>query len=402
MVISFLLKKYKENVSHIYIALYEKNETALVSTGFSIDPTDWDKKTNRPKQNAPLSAHILEVLSDVIRVYNQKVLIERVKHITVEEVKIFYLDSIRVAKKNASELAQTRRNDRGTISAKFDQFLEANQNLAPNTRKALRGSFNQFLDFLKKSKLGRMEVGTITTEIIRSYYSYLHKSVRLANSSHGKRIKHLRLCLRPHTPQVDWASVKVLNNKHDIIFLTEHELKLLENYDASRRIRHQKAKDLFLLGCYTGLRVSDLQRINSTTIEKNCIKLQLQKTKRDYIFPIRPETMEILKRHGMRCPKINSVRANVLIKEVAREAKINTMVSYTKNVAGVDRPYVSPKCELLSSHIAGKTFISTVAPLRFGLTPPEVANIVEKSLVMLLRFYQGIDKSKTIEKILNA
>jgi len=61
-------------------------------------------------------------------------------------------------------------------------------------------------------------------------------------------MKHSRWFLKK--VDYDVTTIKIRNFRKGIIALTLEELIRLENVDASSSVEKQKAKDLFLLGCY--------------------------------------------------------------------------------------------------------------------------------------------------------
>jgi hypothetical protein len=61
---------------------------------------------------------------------------------------------------------------------------------------------------------------------------------------------------------------------------------------------------------------------------------------------------------------------------------------------------MKPKHDLITSHIAGKTFI-TLAPQRWGLTPAEIAGIVGKDLKTLISSYFNDQSDEARRKIIH-
>lgn len=51
-------------------------------------------------------------------------------------------------------------------------------------------------------------------------------------------------------------SFKVINEVADAVYLNEGELKHLLDTDLSKQERLERVRDLFIVGCYTGLRFS--------------------------------------------------------------------------------------------------------------------------------------------------
>jgi integrase len=164
------------------------------------------------------------------------------------------------------------------------------------------------------------------------------------------------------------------------------ELRLLEEVDVSERVEWQKAKDCFLIGCYTGLRISDIKRLNPVNTKDGLIQMRLLKTNKEVKIPIIKSCDEILKRYGYRSPRFPDQKVNEHIKEVCKKAKINSPIIKPIHRGGEMTTKTYKKYKLITSHVAGKTFI-TLAPKLWGLTPAEIAHIVGKDLRTLLSSY---------------
>src|SRR5690606_17940930 len=64
----------------------------------------------------------------------------------------------------------------------------------------------------------------------------------------------------------------------DTIYLNENQLDVLFDLDLSSSLYLANTRDLFLIGCYTGLRFSDFNKIDASNIEGDYLKVATQKT----------------------------------------------------------------------------------------------------------------------------
>ncbi len=392
-------KKRKEDTQGlVYIALYLKDHTELISTGHRIDANDWDadKGYLRSKRHLrEIDKAITEIKSKLDHV--ETTLKARKEIVTPLAVKMAYKMEESRAINEQLERDKKAKEDRKSLTGLVNHWLENNLfQYQPSTQRAVRSSLNQFTEFLQRSGNSRATKTELTAELITAYERYLQDSLRLANSTHGKCMKHLRWFLK--TIGYDIGSIKIRNNKRDIITLTQEEITALENIDVSHSSEQQKAKDLFLLGCYTGLRISDLKRINETRIIDGKICMTLQKNKKEVTIPIVPKTKAILERYGNRSPRLAEPVLNRTIKDVCKAAGIDRVLTIRVNIAGRDIDQQKPKYKLISSHTASKTFI-TLAPQWYGLTPEEVASIVGKDLRTLLNHYYQLPRETAIKKM---
>jgi hypothetical protein len=64
----------------------------------------------------------------------------------------------------------------------------------------------------------------------------------------------------------DWLQVS--RHESDAIYLSSEELEVLYHLDLSQNERLSKVRDLFLIGCHTGLRFSDFNNLKSSKIDE--------------------------------------------------------------------------------------------------------------------------------------
>src|SRR5690606_29571471 len=124
------------------------------------------------------------------------------------------------------------------------------------------------------------------------------------------------------------------------------------------------AKDWFVIGLYTGLRVSDLLKLSSKNLDGEFINITTKKTSFPVIIPIHPHIKEILKKRGGAFPrKISDQKFNDYIKIVCEKVGFTEFVEGSKMCPmeierdgkkkkihrKIDGKY--PMYELISSHI---------------------------------------------------
>ncbi|MCW5910940.1 MAG: phage integrase SAM-like domain-containing protein [Cyclobacteriaceae bacterium] len=398
MKIRFLLKKKAGQGSSglIYVALYFKDQAELISTGQRIHKSDWSPVDQFPKDHrGEVAKAITEVKSRISKAITRLEAQEEI--VTPFSVKQEFnrFESERITKKLASDKKQ--KADNKSVKSLVNDWLENSLfHYEPSTQKAVRESMKQFLEFLTKSGNGGIERGDLNESIITAYERYLQEKRKLANSTHGKRMKHLRWFLK--TLGYDVNTIKIRTGKKEIIALSDKEVEQLEQVDVNDSSELQKAKDIFLLGVYTGLRISDLKRVNETRIIDGKIRMTLQKNDKEVTIPLLAKARKIIERHGNRSPRISEQALNRAIKTVCQKAGIVTRLTIRVNIAGRDTDKEEPKYKLITSHTAGKTFIS-LAPQWFGLSPAEVAAIVGKDLKTVLNHYYKLPLESAIIKI---
>lgn len=91
------------------------------------------------------------------------------------------------------------------------------------------------------------------------------------------------------------------------------------------------ARIWFLIGCNTGLRVSDLMRLSPDNVQGSNIVVRTIKTGADVVIPMTKQLKELIK-NGFPRP-ITGQRYNDYIKEICRDAGIDKWQKVTSHTA---------------------------------------------------------------------
>src|SRR5690606_7334890 len=119
----------------------------------------------------------------------------------------------------------------------------------------------------------------------------------------GKDIKTLKVILNEATERginknLQYKSRKfsTTSEQTDSIYLTEKEIKEIESLDLTNNQRLDNVRDLFLIGCYTGLRYSDYSILTPSQIKDGFIEIKQQtKTGQPVVIPVHHTVKKILK-----------------------------------------------------------------------------------------------------------
>lgn len=157
------------------------------------------------------------------------------------------------------------------------------------------------------------------------------------------------------------------NETHDIAF-NESDIKKIQNHIFTNE-RLDNARDWLVIGIWTGLRVSDLLKLDMSKCDGEFFELENKKTGIYVVIPIHKEVQKILDKRNGFPRKISDPKFNKYIKEVAEEASITEMTHGAKKVETTikgygDKPKTAyrkaigmyPKYELVTSHICRRTF----------------------------------------------
>jgi len=165
------------------------------------------------------------------------------------------------------------------------------------------------------------------------------------------------------------------NETHDIA-LTLEDIEKITNHDFTGNERLDNARDWFVIGIWTGLRVSDLLKLTPDVIKDDFFQLKNKKTGIFVVIPIHKDVKAVLDKRGGKFPRrISDQKFNDYIKEVAKAAGLTEVIQGAKKVEAQvkgygDKPSTTyrkelgkyHKYELVSSHICRRTF----ATLHYG------------------------------------
>lgn len=219
-------------------------------------------------------------------------------------------------------------------------------------------------------------------------------------NTYGRTIKFIKTVLR-------YATDKGYNSKLDFqrsfvgkseesesIYLTEKELQLIFEKDLEGNFRLERVRDLFLVGCWTGLRFSDFTTIRKEDVNGDRIRLKTQKTKRMVVIPIHPTVRAILVKYNYQLPPaISNQKFNEYIREVAELAEINE--TFTKHITKGGKVLSLPmkKHEAVSTHVARRSFATNA--YKRGIEPLLIMSITgHKTETEFLKYIKVSDEEK--------
>jgi integrase len=244
---------------------------------------------------------------------------------------------------------------------------------SPGTVKNYKGFLSQWTAF-EKSQSQFYKWQDMNRDLYNQFLQFLYRREYSANAA-GRIIKHWKVIAQAAyddqihiNRQFREHYFKTISSKVENIYLTELEVLKLEELDLSNRPAWEKARDLFLMGCYTALRFSDIKTINPNDIQPRVIKDKEGKDKEiDFIDKITIKTKErvnvkvsskmkqLLKKYNNTAPRLPEQKVNDYIKEIAQMAGIDTPIHKKQTIGGKDILSVHPKYELITTHSARRT-----------------------------------------------
>lgn len=233
-----------------------------------------------------------------------------------------------------------------------------------NTIRTYNTTFHHLLKFQKLHK-HTLNFEDINQDFYSDYIEFLTMTVKLSTNTVGKHIQILKLIMNEAleagaTQNQAHRSRRFISIKEESesIYLNKKELVELENIDLSKNKALEKVRDLFLIGCYTGLRYSDYSTLTIDKIKDGFIRGFQIKTGNPVTIPLHDTVIKILKKYKNDLPKsISNQKTNSHLKEIGKmmpSLQLEVEKSFTKE--GVNQKIKYKKWELLTTHTARRSF----------------------------------------------
>jgi integrase len=254
------------------------------------------------------------------------------------------------------------------------RFIEdyiSKSNLTTGTKKDLNNTLNHLKDFdAYRGKTASWK--SMGYEYYLDLVNYL-KTVGKKGSTIDKIVKNLKTFLtqadltdnlvvnQDFKKKVSGRSLFAKINKEEAehVYLNEDEIRLITNTKLDDRLA--EIRDLFLIGCWTGLRISDLSRLKSENIKDGLVSIRTQKTREGVVVPVTDELQAVLDKYPERLPKIPTDQYyNRQLKDVCRLSGLDepVMAEVRKGDLTVIAPV--PKWQLVTSHTARRSFATNL------------------------------------------
>ena len=382
----FNLRKPKsEKPTNVYFVARVRNKQIKLSTGVRVYPNQWNVK----KQEAYISCRLTELDNENNTIVNEKISklklyfseykqylcnhpeeIERRAIILLKQY--IYKDTMKKkTEKPATFIMKQIIEEKDIVDSsksqyrsninKFKRFLY--EHSIPDTWESMNlDTFTKYQQFLieegKKDKDGK-KASTIKNIIGGTLFPILRKASKRLDIP----FKWDESNLESFELTKDKSNKELARNKE--VALTEEQIKRLYEYRPTGTEKQIKKKmeirDLFVLQCLVGQRVSDMQKLfngdNERDEENGTISIVQQKTGAKAIIPLVPMAEEIINKYTGKEIKYYKERRSALngeLRAIAQEAGLNEAITYEEN----GTKYTKPLYELLHTHSAKHHTIS--------------------------------------------
>lgn len=375
---SFNLREPKAGKpTNIYLVIRLAGKQCKFSTGVKIYPEQW----NKGKQEAYISHRLTELDNTNNSIVNDK--IARLKA-DFTDFKLYLCnnpneinDSLAILKRYIYKDAMN--NQYINPIAWLNKTLLDDKTVKESTKQEYLRQLKLFKEFLESTNRSNITFSQINLALIMEYQNYLFNKVvgkekgktTKTSTVGGKIITLLAVIKRAEAYDlIDFHANKLNRYKKPIardgedneIYLSISEIDRM--YSLKLTGKEEVVRDLFVLQCWTGQRVSDIPDLSNGIIkETNDGKVyEIVQTKKTHkvTIPLFPISIEILEKYNYQLPIANEYTMLRYIRNVGRKVGITELCSVTEDRGGVTHTEYVEKFKLMGTHTARRSFISNM------------------------------------------
>lgn len=361
--VKIILKKSnigKDGTAPLYIEyLFDRNSRTLIKTGKRIKPIDWNETKGEVKRTNVDCDSINQFVGSLKRQ------VETVADNAVMRRGIPTVDYVRTNLGKTPILAGGEAKLTDLIDEWIGSKIDAVSKPVIVDYNALKRHMTEYAAMKRK----RLSLLDINGKFYDDFLRYLQNDVDVGagkmgmmKSTVGKQIKNLKVFLRycmkhEYIPKQDLDDFKKPTETSDHVYVNEAEIEQLVALDLSDNSKLDVVRDIFVVGCETGLRYSDLSNLTINHISDGLIRKPIRKTGKKVVIPVSHRLQQVLDKNNGQLPKSpNSIYFNYRIKEVCKKAGIDTSFSRMIQRGNRKEETSVPKYQVISSHTCRRSF----------------------------------------------
>lgn len=257
----------KDGTASIEIVLTVNGERCAFSTGKRVKSCNWDKTKQQVKGKDEEAQSLNNYLKAIkAKLYQKEAeLLDRGFIITAELLRDAYFDKVESLKeKSLFEVFEEHNKEQEKLVG--NGVSKATYWISVYTVRLLKEFVQQ------KYKREDLYLRELNLNFIQSFHTFLRIDKGMAQNSSTKHLKLLKKIINlavanSYMATNPFITYKIEREPVEIDFLDEEELRKIINFDTPLP-RLERAKDMFLFGCFTGLSYIDIKTLAPEHFEK--------------------------------------------------------------------------------------------------------------------------------------
>jgi integrase len=368
--VNFYLKKKEPTTKKSLIYLqFKYNGIYKLTFSFnqSINPANWNKAKQRVKSNNQTTTdgqYSLNELMDNLE--------EICKKTYFTELKKGIPQPMIIKQKLLTFLNQNEVEDNcPTLFSLIERFINGDIKYRGSDKtRSTRTKYKTVLSYLRafeSDSRAKIDFDSINLDFFYRYVSFL-RAKKLAQNTIAKNIQIIKVFMNEavdlgYTTNMQFKRKKfsVSWEETDAVYLKDQEILKLFKLNLVNNNKLEQVRDLFVFGCYVGLRFSDFSNVKQENIididGEKFINIKTMKTGQWVTIPCNPVVLEIFKKYEK--------NSNSLPKSISNQ-KFNDYIKEVCRLSGFQdkgRLQTEPEKELwqsISSHTARRSFASNL------------------------------------------
>lgn len=389
------------------------------STGFTIlNPKEWDTKKERLKLPSSVlnAADINLNLSAAIFKFNKSIM--EINEDELSEMHVQKIMNVTFGKSNGIHNEKTISTKR-TLIQYYEWFLDfysknnspyTNKNLTPGTITTYRTGLSRLQEYIDNRKLKSFSFNDCNREFYNDYISYL-TAKNYSKNYIGTIIQKLKTVLGYAFDEGAHTNIEFKKNyfskfaeEIDHVYLTEDELNRIIALNLKSAVK-DTVRDIFLIGCNTGLRISDIlsllkntNQVIFTEGEVKYFQIKQIKTSSTVIIPLNSVVNDIINKYEGSLPNYQHLKViNENIKKICKKAHIVENHTIRRTEGGKEVEYQFPKYKIVSSHTARRSFCTNA--YKSGMPIQDIMAISGHKTERVFLNYVKVEKIENAKRI---
>lgn len=419
--IKFRLREPKsKRQTAVYMYCRIANKSYKIMTQVRVIPEQWSES----KQMAYTS----DILSNLDN-YNNLIVNNRIKECEsiFLDFKSYLCDNPSLITQNSIELLKDKiyKRKKGMSKKNINPFLYLQQRVEKytvkdGTKKNYLKAINYLKTYCETNKIELISLQQIDINFLRDFRewlcslqsrNYIERGDKLSISVVNNQMTILKTILRSIEDEeiYDISKSKILllkaltkkDTSDNEIALTKEEVQRINDLKLSGN--EAKIRDAFLFQLGSGQRFSEIKNFKKSFTEIDSEKGKMwqvvqEKTQAIVTVPQTQFLKEILKRNNNVIDGYNvNTRVNIILKDIAKKAKIDADMTFSKQTIDGIKSYKCKRYELVETHTARRTFITLSKDA--GMDDKEIMSITGHKTRQMIDVYNKTDRQKAADRV---